>query len=1197
MSAHTTDGSHIEYQAHWRFQGVGHRSPRLQSGWLVRSNGTRVDFDFRTGGTVHATRLTDRNGNVIDVGYDATIQRLSKIIDTCGQVISFVYRENKFGEMVLARVLGPAPNADWSAPATDTDLVRLNMSSRELRTSFQDPVHEPASRVPIISGIYYPATGTGYWLPPSSYSSYGMLKLVQACRGMSLGPTTSNTDGPPIVAGPVTWQREYNYPDSPGLEQKDAPTYTTMSESWDGGSAVTTEFLVQRTVTGARTEITWPDNAKTVHEVDSAGLLKELRVMDPWGQVLQRTQMDHWQIAPDGTPQILAVDVTDDAGHVAKTTFFYGGPSTEPTIVDQWNHAPHRDAAVRVLRRTEIDYVTDERYLRRNLRNLLKAVRVFGQFDPYLTNARPLASRIEYEYDQTPLVPAPGIVGFDAKFDPASPGYAPETTWRGNPTTTRRYTNAATGSFPVAETRTYDLAGNLFRSEIGPGRVEYKYTPAFRFLIPATIRLTGTQASAPTMELTNTVTATWGGSPVYVTDANGQATIHGYDAAGRLTSTTSVATGSGTQVVIDDTARTRATTTTSGGPGGPRLEYATTATLNGRGRTTSTRTQDVQGDVTVSYQYDFRERLRLVTAPHRDGDPYKFSSVDLDQLDRPLELIDLNRGVTRWYYNENARPDNRVSSDQELFATVRVVGANGTEQWKSFDALNRLREAVDPAPDGPGTILPTGALCTSYSYDGLDNITAIDLHTAGMPVQHRRFRHDSLGRLVRQYLPERGTGISETVDGATQYWSDSFTYDERSNLIQKEDSRGILTNFEYANDPFNRLQQVFGNPGPFRDHGHPVHVTGPVYYEYETNGDLRRVHIENCSGVSQRTYDHDPVVGLTSVTTTMSLAPDRPFTIDYDHDRLARVRATTFPARYGDDAGAGNQRPVLEVTRQFGGLVDELSVNGDTLVHGTAYTAAGQISHLLIGPNDIDESYKRDLPNPLLLSGQSLSHANAAFSNVDYNYHPAATASRQPPQLHVTEDLLDPSKTRVATYDRLGRLDDYDGGPQPTGIWGEKYRYDLHGNRLSATPRGEIVPGTPAPSDGLQELAYEDSTNRVLTAGFNNDAAGNLTSARINGIDYKYQYDLAGRLAWVHNGATQEVTGYLFGACNRRRATIRLGATTWPPTHHPGGVPPTEIKSATFYIWDEDTVIATYEANGPDIQNTLAWKRTILQPR
>ncbi|MGC5224191.1 hypothetical protein ACPW96_16595, partial [Micromonospora sp. DT81.3] len=770
MSAHTTDGSHIEYLAHWRYQGIGQTLPRLQSGWLVRSNGTRIDFDFSAGAKVHATRLTDRNGNVINVEYDATIQRLSKITDTCGRVIRFVYRELMTGEWVLARVLGPALNADWSAPAADTDLVVLNRSGRELRTSFQDPVHEPATRAPIISGIYYPATGTGYWLPPSSYSSYGMLKLVQACRGMSLGPVTNGTDGPPIVAGPVTWQREYNYPDSPGLEQKDAPTYTTMSESWDGSDPVTTGFLVQRTATGVRTDITWPDNATTVQEVDSTGLLKELRVVDPWGKVLQRTQLDDWQIAPDGAPQILTVDVTDDAGHVARTTFTYGAPSTEPTIVDQWEYAPDRGPGFRVLRRTEIDYVTADHYLNRsrNLRNLPKRVRVYGQFDPKSTNVRPLASFTEYEYDQSPLISAPGIVGFDAKFDPVSPSYAPETIWRGNPTTIRRYTKAATFSSPVTETRIYDLPGNLFRSEVGPGGVQFEYSAAFRFLMPATVRLTGVHSSAPTMELRRTVAATWGGSPVYVTDANGQATVYGYDAAGRLTSETSVATGSETRVVFDDIARTMATTTTSAGPGGPRLEYAATTTLDGRGRTTSTRTQDPPyGDVTVSYRYDFRDRLRLVTAPRRDGDPYEFSAVDLDQLDRPLESVDLDRGVTRWYYNEAAQPANRVSTD--LLATVRIVGGNGTEQWRSVDALKRLREAVEPAPAGPGTVTPTGALCTHYTYDGLDKATVIDLHTTGDP--------ESLGGALADaphavsWAPNRLNVFGRGTDGTLQHWA------------------------------------------------------------------------------------------------------------------------------------------------------------------------------------------------------------------------------------------------------------------------------------------------------------------------------------------------------------------------------------------------------------------------------------------
>jgi RHS repeat-associated protein len=1206
VAAHTTDGSHIVYQAHWRFRGAAYTLPYLVSGWLVRTDGTRVDFEFSTGTKVHATRLTDRNGNTITVEYDPQIGHMKTTTDTCGRVIKFAYRELGTGDMVLAKVIGPAPNQDWSSAQTDTDLVVLNIDGCPLRTSFADPVHEQPTWSYIISGLYYPATHTGYWLPTSNYSSYGMLKRIQACRGMSLTSVgASGTTGPLIVAGPVTWQREYNYPDAAGAVQNDVPTYTTMAETWAGrvDPPLVTGFSVQRTADRMRTELTWPDGAKTVQETslglpgEPAGLLKEFRVLDPWGKELQRTHVHSWNIAADGTPQVMDVHVIDEAGHLAKTTFAYGtasepSASTQPTLVDQWEYTVNPHPAQRVVRRTQTDYIIDQHYLAphlgRNMRNLPKSVRVYEPFEPYGSNVLKVASWTEFEYDQTQRVPAVGIVGFDEKFNPASPTYVPATTWRGNPTTIRRYADAAQHADSITETRTYDICGNLLTADVGVGRIQHEYRAESRFLAPATTWLTGTAAQAPKMVLVNITKHTWAGQPIYVTDANGHQILYEYDLGGRLTSATSSTTRSETRLVHDDVAMTLTTTTKGGGPGPAWLAGTQTTTFDGRGRSRSLRTQRPDGDVTVAYQYDFRDRLRATSTPYRDGSTPKWDSIDYDTLGRPTLRIDPDGASTQWHYNETARPDNRVIHWDDAFPTIRTVDATGTERWMSLDGLERLKEVVAPDPAGPGKVLPAGALCTSYGYDGLGNITGIDLHAAGMPVQQRRFRYDSLGRLVRQYLPECGAGITETRGGVEEHWSTTFTYDTRSNLIEREDGRGVLTWFDYASDPLDRLQHVHYSTKYFRDDDNPVVECPDVHYQYETTGDLRRVHQETCDSVSTQVYEYDPVFGLTATTVTMAAAPHHPFRLDYGHDKLARPTTTMLPAQYGD--GAGDQRPVLDLSYRVGGLPDKLSIAGFAdLAHDIAYTAAGQISSVLIGPEQVKETYAHDRGDPVLLTGQSVIHDNVTLHNVGYEYDPPSTATRHGPQVKIAQDYLHPEGTRQANYDRLGRLDDYAVGPGPTGTWGEDYGYDLHGNRTTVTPRGDVTPGTLAPPDGEPALAYDDA-NHVTNAGFAHDAAGNVVAARIGGVDFQYQYDAAGRLAWVHNGTTNEITGYVFGACSRRRATVRLAPTSWPPANSPAAVASNQDTSTTFHIWDADRVVGTYHATGPDIEATLSWK-------
>jgi YD repeat-containing protein len=786
VDAQTTDGSHIIYQTRWRDQGIPPiRRRYLLSGWLARTDGTRVDFDFTTRTTLHATRLTDRNGNMITAEYDGGHQGLKTITDTCGRVVKFAYRELTMGDMVLAKVTGPAPNQEWSSAQTDTDLVVLNIGNRPLKTSFTDPVHEPSDRSRTISGLYYPATHTGYWLPVGSYSTYGMLKRVQACRGMSLTTVGATAEsGPLIVAGPVTWQREYNYPDAPGLVQADAPTYTTMSERWalpDTGQLsdpVVTHFSVQRTADQVRTELTFPDGTKTVQEVPASGqqsgLLKELRVLDPWGKELQRTHVAEWKIAAEGNPQVMDVHVIDEAGHLARTTFAYGETSTQPTLVDQWDYTFNQQPSQQVLRSTRTEYVIDQNYLSRNMRNLLKSIRVYEEFDPYA-----------------------GTV------DPGYPANISVWGWPGG------FGADGIDAALYSGSKCYFFKGNQY------------------------IRVTRGDTDAGT----------------------------------------------------------------------------TTTTFDGRGRTRTVRSQRPDGDVTFAYQFDSRNRIRAVSTPYRAGEFPKWDSIDYDALGRPTERIDFATASTHWYYNEAARPLNRATAADDAFPSVRIVDTDGTEQWRSFDGLKRLKDLVAPAPDGPGTVVPTGALCASYRYDGLSNISGIDLHATGMPLQQRRFRSDSLGRLVRQFLPEQGDGITETRGGVTEHWSTSFTYDTRSNLVSREDSRGVLTRFDYGGDPLDRLQHVTYSTTGFRDHNYPVVECPDVTYTYESSGDLRRVHQEICAGVSTQVLAYDPVFGLTSATVTMDSAPDHPFTIDYGHDELARPTTTTFPTQYGDGAGKTATRP------------------------------------------------------------------------------------------------------------------------------------------------------------------------------------------------------------------------------------------------------------------------------------------------
>src|SRR5262245_11079176 len=99
---------------------------------------------------------------------------------------------------------------------------------------------------------------------------------------------------------------------------------------------------------------------------------------------------------------------------------------------------------------------------------------------------------------------------------------------------------------------------------------------------------------------------------------------------------------------------------------------------------------------------------------------------------------------------------------------------------------------VEPNPDGAGPVAEAGGLATSYAYDALNDLLRIV-----QGIQVREFGYDSLGRLVRQRLPERAA----TLDAKGRYvgengaWSDVFTFDEVGHLASATDARGVRTLF------------------------------------------------------------------------------------------------------------------------------------------------------------------------------------------------------------------------------------------------------------------------------------------------------------------------------------------------------------------------------------------------------------------
>jgi len=121
--------------------------------------------------------------------------------------------------------------------------------------------------------------------------------------------------------------------------------------------------------------------------------------------------------------------------------------------------------------------------------------------------------------------------------------------------------------------------------------------------------------------------------------------------------------------------------------------------------------------------------------------------------------------------------------------------------------------------------------------------------------------------LNRQKLAEQTATLD--ADGAfvgsvSGLWSEAFFYDNRSNLTQKTDARGVKTHFSYqlsggGLDPLNRLQSRTYDTSGLLQPGLPIYnIWGTtVSYEYMTTGDKSRIQKIVTSGMLTEDYAYD----------------------------------------------------------------------------------------------------------------------------------------------------------------------------------------------------------------------------------------------------------------------------------------------------------------------------------------------------
>jgi RHS repeat-associated protein len=1097
---HTTDGSLIDY---WYQSGTG---GAIVSGQAKLANGTVIQYNAQGPGGVYPTSILDANGNYITITYvNNTGPQIQTVMDTLGRVVSFSYNANN----LLTAITCPGFNN--GPPRT---LVRFHYRQLTLSYGFASPqvqttvVREPSPWV--VDAIYYPATATGYWFGDDgvSYSSYGMLAKVVEQRGMGF-TASSLTDMGSVSQGQITRTETYNYPLTPNYSLTDAPTYTSMTESWtrDGTTNFdfnTTGYAVdnnasnpaQPTIPSRKVQITLPNQTQSIQysynytslaDTDPRkaldGLVYQDQTLDGIGSVLQGSSST-WEKGAYDTPRPLRVEKTDERGQTTAAQFIYGALYNQVVEVRDYDYG-----GATLLRATHTQYQNSVNYTGqpnssgysgRHIFNLPLAVEV------YQADNLTRASRTEYQYDGQTLTDAPGVVMHQDASNPYAPPtwvpgywtsdcsvspcrqvwvpgyyqavYDPSTDYRGNVTQVTSYANAVIdpATIPITQTRRYDITGNLVTASTSCcQQTSFNYTGSTQYAYP----LSKTRGSATDAYAQVTTSAMYDfntGLTRSATDANERVSQTSYDPATLRPSSVVLPTAAHTEYGYDDLAMTVTSTTyLVAGVNGPIADQ-NVKLLNGMGQVRQEKALGA-GSVwdLVDILYDNLGRVSQQSRPYRSGDTQQWTTAVYDALGRTKTVTAPDGSTAQTFYNEASRPDVASATPGE---TTRVQDAWGRERWGRTDASGRLVEVVEPNPNGNGSVA-TGGLVTTYAYNTLGNLITV---TQG--AQTRSFAYDSLGRLTAQKLAE----TSATLNSAGRYvgsgtWSDVFTYDDRSNLTSRTDARGVKTIYSYFiggnpnnPDPLNRLQSISWDTTGFGDTGNPIFGAATVSYSYRTKArtsdliDIGQLSSVTASGVSTESYGYDTEGRVSNQTATLSSRSSYPFVTDYTYDSLDRTTDVRYPAEYGNGSAP---RKVVHHDYDIASRLTGLTFDGQSFASSIVYNAASQTTSLNVGSgaNQIAENYSYN-PQTGLLDNQTVARGATTLLNLSYDY--AGTNGKRTGQLTKILNNLNHNKDRGYSYDALGRLTQATGGAAAAPLSTQTYSYDRYGNRMSVTASG-----------------------------------------------------------------------------------------------------------------------------------------------
>jgi RHS repeat-associated protein len=750
-----------------------------------------------------------------------------------------------------------------------------------------------------------------------------------------------------------------------------------------------------------------------------------------------------------------------------------------------------------------------------------------------------LAVQNKYDESEYPLTTYPEVVNWAD----------PQTSYRGNVTTVRRWVNYNSGSFSAWEDwdtgnwvtthSWYDQGGNVVRTKDGRGNEStFSYSDNFDGVGAQNsyAYLTGLSNA-----LGHTVTSKYDyytGLAVEVVDPNGTVNRNEYnDPFNRLTKSIS-AYGTSLQrqqtTQYDDANRRVVTTTDLNVYGDNKLKGE--LIYDGLGRNVESRKYENATSYVRSFtEYDDLGRPHRASNPHRPGDSIEWSKTAYDPRGR---IVDVETP-------DGAHVIMQYSGGNQ----VTVTDQAGKKQRSETDALGRLIKFVED-PDNLSYV-------TSYSYDALGNLRLV---TQGE--QDRTFLYDSLSRLVSATNPESGTV--------------TYDYDPNGNLMVKTDARGVRTTMTY--DELNRVKSKLysgttpagtaaANATPQVNHfydGYSGMPTGaPSWPGTPSKGRLTGVTYG--TGADGTYYKYD-IAGR--IVTNHQRQGIKDYATTYNYNLTGGVtfeqRGNYFRNSWTYD-NAGRLSAMDASFTPFNSSV--------FLAKDISYTASGALKSEKYGNGLIHSMGYNNRQQPTEMRLGRADNLESVFT-IYYIYGAADNVNVQDAEIPLTQNNGNIARikysvsgaiqyTQTFQYDPLNRLRyavEHNNGVYNDGAraWYQTFAYDLYGNR--GIDVWNTSDNADATNTALQLADFSGANNQITKPDFAYDASGNLINDRGN----SYAYDAEGRIVTATVGGVVTSQNFYDGIGRRVRKVAGGAATRFE--YGAGGELIAERNEATGFV-------------------------------